>query len=115
MALVQGTMLYAAELTWNGQTGVEGGYQRAINRMGRSTLGAFKYTPQGIVTAESGLTLASVTGHWHTQRGARRTRGGAPTSAFMTPTGSMAVEASAGAWLWWHRRMAWLWECRQTA
>ena len=38
MSLMQGTMLYSVELTWNGQSGVEGGYQRAINRMARSTL-----------------------------------------------------------------------------
>ena len=58
MALVQGTMLYAAELTWSGQKNIEGEYQRAINRMARSTLGAFRSTPQGILAAESGLTPA---------------------------------------------------------
>ena len=57
-AIVQGTMLYAAELTWSGQKGVEREYQWAINRMGRSTLGAFGSTPQGIVAGESGLTPA---------------------------------------------------------
>lgn len=51
-------MLYAAELTWNGNKNVEGEYQQAINRMGRATLGAFRSTPQGILAAESGLTLA---------------------------------------------------------
>jgi len=51
-------MLYAAELTWSGQKGIEGEYQRAINRMARSTLGAFRSTPQGILAAESGLTPA---------------------------------------------------------
>ena len=58
MAIVQGTLLYAPELTWNGRVGMEGGYQRAINRMGRTGLGVFKSTPTGIVTAESGLTRA---------------------------------------------------------
>ena len=58
MALVQGTMLYAAELTWSGRSGAEGEYQRAINRRARSTLGALRSTPQGILAAESGLTLA---------------------------------------------------------
>jgi ribonuclease HI len=58
MSLVQGTMLYASELTWKGQKGVEGEYQRAINRMARSTLGSFRSTPQGILAAESGLTPA---------------------------------------------------------
>ena len=57
-SIIQATMLYAAELTWNGGKNVEGGYQKAINRMGRSTLGAFRSTPLGIVAAESGLTPA---------------------------------------------------------
>ena len=58
--LIAGTMLYGrgAELTWNGQRGVEGEYQRAINRMARSTLGAFKSTPLGILAGESGHTPA---------------------------------------------------------
>ena len=33
-SIVQGIMLYAAELTWKGQDGVEDEYQRATNRMG---------------------------------------------------------------------------------
>ena len=41
-----------------GQSGAEGEYQRAINRMARSTLGALRSTPQGILAAESGLTPA---------------------------------------------------------
>ena len=57
-AIVQGTMLYAAELTWNGKRGVEKEYQDAINRMGRATLGAFRSTPLGILAGESGLTPA---------------------------------------------------------
>ena len=36
MAIVQGTLLYAAELPWNGQTAMEGEYQATINRMGRA-------------------------------------------------------------------------------
>ena len=52
MPLVQGTMLYATGLTWSGQKGVEGEYQRAVNRMARSTLGAFRSTPQGILAVE---------------------------------------------------------------
>ena len=32
MSLVQGAMLYTAELTWSGRTGVEGEYQRTITR-----------------------------------------------------------------------------------
>lgn len=42
----------SAELTWRGQKEVEGEYQRAVNCMGRSTLGAFQSTPQGIVAGE---------------------------------------------------------------
>ena len=45
LVLIQGTMLYAAKLIWSGQRGVEGGYQRAINRMAWSMLGAFRSTP----------------------------------------------------------------------
>ena len=40
-AIVQGTMLHASELTWNGGKEVEKEYQLAINRMGRASLGAF--------------------------------------------------------------------------
>lgn len=53
-AIVQGTMLYASEITWNGGVGVEGD-QRAINRMGWATLGVFWSTPLGSIAAESGL------------------------------------------------------------
>ena len=58
MAIVQGTMFYEAELTWNGKKGVAREYQDAINRMGTATLGAFQSTPRGIVATESGLTPA---------------------------------------------------------
>ena len=51
-------MLYAAEITWRGKEDVEREYQRAINRMGHSTLSAFRPTPRGIVAGESGLALA---------------------------------------------------------
>ena len=54
MTIVQETMLYATELTWSSMTGVEGEYQRAVNRMGRATLGAFRSTPLGIAAAENG-------------------------------------------------------------
>ena len=59
-AIVQGTLLYAAGLTWNGRSGMEGEYQAFINRMGRATLGAFRSTPLSIVAGESGLTPARV-------------------------------------------------------
>ena len=58
MAIIQGTVLYASELTWNRGKGVEGEYQAAINRMGRATLGAYRSTPLGMVAAESGLVPA---------------------------------------------------------
>ena len=58
MAIVQGTMLSASELTWNGGKGVEGEHQRAISRMGRNTLGVFRSTPLGTVAVESGHTSA---------------------------------------------------------
>lgn len=57
-AIVRCTMLYAAELTWNGSKGMEGEYQAAINRMGRATLGVFRSTPLGTVAGESGLVPA---------------------------------------------------------
>ena len=56
--IVQGTMLYTSELTWNGRNNIEDEYQLAINRMGRASLGAFQTTPRGIVAAESGFTPA---------------------------------------------------------
>ena len=46
-AIVQGTMLYPSELTWNGKENVEREYQLAINRMSRASLGAFQITPRG--------------------------------------------------------------------
>ena len=58
MAIVQGAMLYTAELTWNGGVGVKGEYQKATNRVGRSTLGVFRSAPLGIVSAEGSLTQA---------------------------------------------------------
>ena len=41
-----------------GQNGVEDEYQRAINHMGQSTLGAWSSTPRGILAGKSGLTPA---------------------------------------------------------
>ena len=40
------------------RVGLEGKYQRAISGMGRATLGVFRWTPLGIVAAQSGLTPA---------------------------------------------------------
>ena len=58
MTIVQGTMFYTAELTWNGKENVADEYQKAISRMGCATLGAYQSTPLGIVTTESGPTPA---------------------------------------------------------
>ena len=49
-------MLYASELTWNGQDKVGGPYQLAINRMASAMLGVQPSTPRGIIMAESGFT-----------------------------------------------------------
>jgi hypothetical protein len=51
-------MLYASELTWNGQDKVEKSYQLAINRMAGATLGVHQTTARGINMAESGFTPA---------------------------------------------------------
>ena len=51
-------MVYALELTWNGGKGAKKEYQLAINRMGRASLGAFRFTPCGIIATESGFTPA---------------------------------------------------------
>ena len=51
-AIIQGTMLYASELTWNRKDNVEREYQLAINRMSRASLGAFQTAPCGIIMAE---------------------------------------------------------------
>ena len=39
-AIVSGTMLYAADLTWDGSKKMEGEVQRTLNRMGRPSLGS---------------------------------------------------------------------------
>ena len=83
MSLVQGTMMYAAELTWNGQKEVEGEYQRAINRMARSMSGAFRSTPTGILAGKSGHTPARATldhrqSRWAQRLLARPQGGGGP-------------------------------------
>ena len=57
-AVVQGNMLYASRLTWNGKKGVERECQQAIKRMGWASLGAIRSTPHSIVAAETGFTPA---------------------------------------------------------
>ena len=100
--LVQGTMLYPAELIRGGQKGVEGEYQRAINRMARSTLGAFSSTPQGILAVESGLTPARVLLD-HRQAGfiqhlhARPRDGGRPEEVLAREDAAITVRLRAAA------------------
>ena len=53
--LIHSTLLYRAELTWNGTRRVEGEAQTLTNRMGRASLMVCQTTPLGIVTAESAL------------------------------------------------------------
>ena len=72
MAVIQGTTLYVAELAWNGEVRVEGECRRAINTMGRPTLGAFRSTPLGNVLAESGLTPARALLDHHQAKFTRR-------------------------------------------
>jgi hypothetical protein len=58
-AIIQSTMLYAAELTWTGKEGpMMREYQLAINRMARNVLGCFPSTPIGALAQESNLTPA---------------------------------------------------------
>lgn len=60
LAVIQGTLLYASEITWVGESsaGMEREYQRVISALGRATLGAFKSTPPAIIMAESELAPA---------------------------------------------------------
>ena len=57
-AIVEGTVLYATELTWNGKIKVEDEYQLATNRTSRASLGDFPTKPRGIIMAESGFISA---------------------------------------------------------
>ena len=57
-ALIHGTLLYAAELTWTGTKKEEREIQVLTNRMGRASLGVRKTTLVGIITAESALPPA---------------------------------------------------------
>lgn len=96
MAIAQGTMLYVAELTCNGKKVLEGEYEKAINKMGRATLGAFQSTPLGIVAAESSLTLArALPNHRHarfTQRLYARPEGGGGREEILTRERSAVTE-----------------------
>ena len=58
LTLVHSTLLYGAELTWNGTRGMEEEVQRLTNRMGRASLGVCRTTPLGIDAAESALPPA---------------------------------------------------------
>jgi len=57
-AIIQSTILYGAELTWDGKKTHAQQYQLAINRMARSTLGALQSTPLGALINKSALTPA---------------------------------------------------------
>ena len=57
-ALIHGTLLYAAELSWKGTKKEERDVQVLSNKMGRASLGVRRTTPVGIVTAESALPPA---------------------------------------------------------
>ena len=67
-AIMQGTMLYASELTWSGRDNAEREYQQAINHMRRASLGAFQTTPLRIIMAESGFTPARALLDYHRAR-----------------------------------------------
>jgi hypothetical protein len=58
VAIVQSTMLYGSELTWNGKEPQAKDYQLAINRMAHRTLGVFRSTPLGALIAERDMTPA---------------------------------------------------------
>ena len=105
-AIVQGTVLYASELTWNGQDNVEGPYQLAINRMARATLGVHQSTPRGIIMAESGFTPAralldhrrpaSRRGFTPGPRGGRAQRRGERVDPHLAPEGGGAGGEEGG-------------------
>ena len=57
-AIVHGTLLYGAELSWRGTKKEESDVQVLTNKMGRAALGVRRTTPVGIVTAESALPPA---------------------------------------------------------
>ena len=52
-ALIHGTLLYTAELSWAGTRREERNIQVLTNKMGRASLGVRKTTPVGIIIAES--------------------------------------------------------------
>jgi hypothetical protein len=58
IAIIQSTLMYGAELTWTGKAPDAKGYQPAIYRMARGTIGAFQSTPLGPLLAESGMMPA---------------------------------------------------------
>lgn len=68
MAITQGTMLYAAELTWKGQKGMEGEYQAAVNLMGRATGhsggGERTYPGEGLLGPPTGTTSIQTASEW---------------------------------------------------
>ena len=57
-ALVHGTLLYGAELSWTGTKREEKDVQILTNQMGRASLGVRRTTPVSIIAAESALPPA---------------------------------------------------------
>ena len=50
--------MYGSEITWRGQAATGKAFQRSINRMSRSSLGALPSTPVAFLQAEGGSTPA---------------------------------------------------------
>jgi hypothetical protein len=59
IAIIQSTIMYGAELSWNGKKPEAKDYQLGINRRARGTRGMLPSTPLGTLIAESGLTPAT--------------------------------------------------------
>ena len=57
-ALIHGTLLYRAEISWTGTRKEEKEVKVLTNKMGRASLGVRRTTPVGIITAESALPPA---------------------------------------------------------
>jgi hypothetical protein len=56
VTVVQSTLLYGAELWWNGNPKTTQQVQLAINRLVRGTLGCFSSTPLGPLLTEANMT-----------------------------------------------------------
>jgi hypothetical protein len=68
VAVVQSTLLYGAELWWNGNTKVTRQFQLTINRLVRGTLGCFRSTPLGPLLTEANMMPAiPLLNYWQTR------------------------------------------------